>query len=488
MKWKFNRTLVVMALAVTWWPIAPCHAEPLLKIDFGTSGAPSPVQPGFIGVAGGPSDATHFQTVGDYTVLLENGQGFHHTAASAGNVGAGVRDLFRDYYYNNLSAFGDIVSLALGGFQANTTYDVTIWSYDADQIFSATTTEWQGTGDTTGTTGTIVNFATPYPTSLSERSTTLQLSSTTGTLEIFGTPTSGDGGTRLNAVRVSDGSTDLLSLDFGRTSSPASPIQPTYTGLAGDISHPNFSQTVGAFTVSLEGQGFFHTTSTNVDSIDLSVRDFYRDYYYNNAIGTGETDDVELTIEGVTPNTDYVLRLWSYDADNFSETPTSWTPTGDTTGQTGQVTNLQDPFPTSFDDNDTTIRVRSSTSTLSVRGITSGGTGGTRLNGFELSLAPEGVDGDYNDDDTVDAADYVVWRKFVGTDFPLDNDPDGGTIDDTQYNTWQMNFAATNVGGAPASNVPEPSSSIFVTLGLILALSCKPIGAGARNVNLRATR
>jgi hypothetical protein len=472
MRLKLCWSVLIVAFAISCWAGEACHAEPLLKIDFGTSGAPSPVQPGFVGVAGGPSDATHFQTIGAYTVSLQDGQGFHHTAASAGNIGAGVRNLFRDYYYNNLSAFGDVVSLALGGFQANTTYNVTIWSYDADQLFSATTTLWQGTGDTTGTTGSIVNFATPYPTSLSDRSTTLQLSSTTGTLEIFGTPTSGDGGTRLNAVRVNDGTTDLLSLDFGRTSVPPSPIQPTYTGLGGDISHPNFSQSVGAFTVSLEGHGFFHTTSENVDSIDPSVRDFFCDYYYNNNTGTGENDDVELTIEGVTPNTDYLLRLWTYDADNsISETPTSWSPTGDTTGQVGQVTNFQAPFPMSFDDYDTAIRVRSSTSTLSVRGITSGGTGGTRLNGFELSLAPDEIDGDYNDNDNVDAADYVVWRKFFDTDFPLDNDPDGGTIDDTQYNTWRTNFATTlDEGGSAGTNVPEPATLAMATLALLLAL------------------
>ena len=48
---------------------------------------------------------------------------------------------------------------------------------------------------------------------------------------------------------------------------------------------------------------------------------------------------------------------------------------------------------------------------------------------------PTGLPGDYNDDDTSDAADYVVWRKNEGTTNVLPNDPDGGTIDSDQYDT-----------------------------------------------------
>ena len=48
--------------------------------------------------------------------------------------------------------------------------------------------------------------------------------------------------------------------------------------------------------------------------------------------------------------------------------------------------------------------------------------------------------GDYNADGAVDAADYVVWRKNVGTTNVLPNDPDGGTIGPLQYATWRANF------------------------------------------------
>jgi hypothetical protein len=71
-----------------------------------------------------------------------------------------------------------------------------------------------------------------------------------------------------------------------------------------------------------------------------------------------------------------------------------------------------------------------------------------------------GIDGDYNGDGKVDAADYVVWRKdptsFGGT-------PGG-------YDTWRQNFGAGSPGSgsgpSPAGQVPEP-----VSLVLLLGLS-----------------
>jgi hypothetical protein len=72
--------------------------------------------------------------------------------------------------------------------------------------------------------------------------------------------------------------------------------------------------------------------------------------------------------------------------------------------------------------------------------------------------------GDYNDDNLVDAADYVVWRKNQGTMNTLPNDPHGGTIDADQYNTWQTNFGDSPGAGAAAAQelfaaaLPEPST------------------------------
>ncbi|QDT69086.1 hypothetical protein MalM25_20130 [Planctomycetes bacterium MalM25] len=74
---------------------------------------------------------------------------------------------------------------------------------------------------------------------------------------------------------------------------------------------------------------------------------------------------------------------------------------------------------------------------------------------FSLELLTDpGLAGDYNDDGTVDAADYTVWR-------------DGGSPDSSQtgYDTWANNYGAT---ASPAVSVPEPSSALLVGAGLLL--------------------
>jgi hypothetical protein len=61
--------------------------------------------------------------------------------------------------------------------------------------------------------------------------------------------------------------------------------------------------------------------------------------------------------------------------------------------------------------------------------------------------------GDYNDDGTVDAADYVVWRKNDGSQ--------------QGYDTWRVNFVATAGNGAASvgvARVPEPASALLLMM------------------------
>jgi hypothetical protein len=52
--------------------------------------------------------------------------------------------------------------------------------------------------------------------------------------------------------------------------------------------------------------------------------------------------------------------------------------------------------------------------------------------------------GDFNDDDKVDAADYIVWRKNEATNNALTNDNGLGTpIGAAHYNLWRANFGMT---------------------------------------------
>jgi hypothetical protein len=68
------------------------------------------------------------------------------------------------------------------------------------------------------------------------------------------------------------------------------------------------------------------------------------------------------------------------------------------------------------------------------------------------------MQGDFNSDDRVDAADYVVWRNGLGTMFtPAD------------YDTWRANFGRTAAASATAAAVPEPLASLIVYLAVAIA-------------------
>jgi len=85
-------------------------------------------------------------------------------------------------------------------------------------------------------------------------------------------------------------------------------------------------------------------------------------------------------------------------------------------------------------------------------------------------ILPVSLEGDYNFDNVVDAADYTVWRDSGGT-------PDG-------YDTWKANFGNSAGAGALVTNaaVPEPSST------LIICLLVAVIAAGARRRDARGIR
>jgi hypothetical protein len=75
-----------------------------------------------------------------------------------------------------------------------------------------------------------------------------------------------------------------------------------------------------------------------------------------------------------------------------------------------------------------------------------------------------GLAGDYNGDGKVDAADYVVWRKFDGT-------PAG-------YDRWRANFGATAGSGAAIdsagnSSVPEPTASWLLAVCILLSAAIR---------------
>src|SRR5262245_34922411 len=85
-----------------------------------------------------------------------------------------------------------------------------------------------------------------------------------------------------------------------------------------------------------------------------------------------------------------------------------------------------------------------------------------------VSLVPVLL-GDYNGDGTVDAGDYAVWRKSIGSTTNLAADGNGdGVVNQRDFDVWRAHFGQT-VGNGSALNtitsVPEPAS-IALMIGL----------------------
>lgn len=76
------------------------------------------------------------------------------------------------------------------------------------------------------------------------------------------------------------------------------------------------------------------------------------------------------------------------------------------------------------------------------------------------AVGPE-LDGDFNGDGSIDAADYVVWRKS----YP-------GTYTQADYDAWVTNFG-TNVGGGSGGAVPEPSTLLCGAFAIALGLASR---------------
>jgi hypothetical protein len=110
---------------------------------------------------------------------------------------------------------------------------------------------------------------------------------------------------------------------------------------------------------------------------------------------------------------------------------------------------------------------------------------GMRTNGgiraFTFSLPAPSVDGDYNGNGVVDAADYVVWKKNNGlaggaTKAQGDGTGDGNVTSD-DYDFWRARFGnppGSGTGGLTTTAVPEPDTIVMLISSLFISASCVP--------------
>jgi autotransporter-associated beta strand protein len=87
--------------------------------------------------------------------------------------------------------------------------------------------------------------------------------------------------------------------------------------------------------------------------------------------------------------------------------------------------------------------------------------------------------GDYNQDGSVDAADYTLWRDMfgqMGTDLAADGSgpsmgvPDG-VVDELDYEFWKVNFGNTIADSVLAQSAPEPTT--ITQLLLVFAIGIR---------------
>lgn len=97
--------------------------------------------------------------------------------------------------------------------------------------------------------------------------------------------------------------------------------------------------------------------------------------------------------------------------------------------------------------------------------------------GSPLPERPAGLLGDFNDDGTVDAADYTVWRDNLtaANEDALNGNGDGmNGVDQADYVLWRTNFGNSSEPGSAA--IPEPSTLIAAMLLCLPQLSSRRFG------------
>jgi parallel beta-helix repeat protein len=93
--------------------------------------------------------------------------------------------------------------------------------------------------------------------------------------------------------------------------------------------------------------------------------------------------------------------------------------------------------------------------------------------GFDIGAYEFGaLAGDYNRDGVVNAADYVLWRKTLGTNVTRYAGADGdgsGVIDQPDYLRWRADFAAiAAVGTIVSTSIPEPTTLATLCIALVI--------------------
>jgi hypothetical protein len=98
-----------------------------------------------------------------------------------------------------------------------------------------------------------------------------------------------------------------------------------------------------------------------------------------------------------------------------------------------------------------------------------------------LDNPPTFAVGDYNRDGTVNAADYVIWRRTLNQAVPNGEGADGnwdGVVTQTDFDLWRQNFGTSISGDVvvdAAIPVPEPSTASFLWIITFATITVFPL-------------
>lgn len=81
--------------------------------------------------------------------------------------------------------------------------------------------------------------------------------------------------------------------------------------------------------------------------------------------------------------------------------------------------------------------------------------------------------GDYNQDGTVDQADYTIWADSYGDtgDYMLADGNNDNIIDQGDYTIWADHYGDGAPPASPPLTIPEPATCLLLTLGIITCFS-----------------
>jgi T5SS/PEP-CTERM-associated repeat protein len=88
-----------------------------------------------------------------------------------------------------------------------------------------------------------------------------------------------------------------------------------------------------------------------------------------------------------------------------------------------------------------------------------------------VGSCPAGIEGDFNYDGSVDAADFTVWQDNLGLTASVLNGNGSGaaTVVQADYLLWKTNFEALATGSEGTAAVPEPVTPLLALLALVAA-------------------